>query len=131
MRRISYHQPGKPNPKLPNQMLIHIYLFTIISKSKLFLLDTGIQRSQQNHTSYNDTPMVNLECCQIVVCPRRSTHRSAQQKDNHIAGYAMVLVHALRSLNRPVDLREEVLCYADGSLNQQENIGNQPQNGMR
>lgn len=91
----------------------------------------GHQANQHHHTSNNDGPELDAQYARVEGGLSSRTDSCQHQHCRHIASDSVVLVQRLRIIDAPVQAREEVLRDANKSLQEQEDVCHETENGVR
>lgn len=85
---------------------------------------------QQDETSDNHGPELDLQHVLVEVRLRRKSHSHQHGEQDHVTANTVVLVQLLRVVDTTVQLRNKVLSDANDSLNGHENVRDQAEYGM-
>jgi hypothetical protein len=99
--------------------------------SKLTQPDPRYNPNQQNNRTHNNSPKLNLQHILVIIRLRSQRNRNQHRQQNHIPADAVVLVQLLRILHTAVQRRHEVLSNPDDGLDEDEDVGDEPEDGVR
>jgi hypothetical protein len=87
--------------------------------------------NQQDNSTHNHSPKLNLQHVLIVIRLRSQRNSNQHRQQNHIPADAVVLVQLLRILHTAVQRGHKVLGNPDDSLYEDQDIGYETEDSVR
>jgi hypothetical protein len=87
--------------------------------------------NQQDENPHKHRPKLNLQHILVVIRLRSQRNRRQHRQQNHIPADAVVLVQLLRILHPAVQRGHKVLSNADDRLDQDQDVGDEAEDGVR
>jgi hypothetical protein len=127
------------HPKLTMMLRQHYYHYycpslpnlTTSQISKLAKPNPRHNPNQQDQSSDNHRPKLNLQHILIVIRLRSQRNRDQHRQQDHIPADAVVLVQLLRILHPAVQRGHKVLRDADDRLDEDQDVGDEAEDGVR
>jgi hypothetical protein len=107
-----------------------VHHLTTSQISELVEPDPRHNTNQQDDSPNNHSPKLNLQHILIVIRLRSKRNRNQHREQDHIPADAVVLVQFLRIVDSAVQRGYKVLRDSDDRLDEDEDIGDQPEDGV-